>query len=1096
MAMMALFASSCYDDSALWDTVDKQEERIKTLEILCGEMNTNIKALQAVVDALKKGDYITDVTPLTENGVEVGYKITFHEYGTINLYHGKNGTGSGSVPEISVKQDSDGSYYWTVNGDWMLDEDGNRINAVSTEGSAGKTPVLKIEEGMWYVSYDDGNTWEKLGSAVSDTEAVCLFKNVLLTDDELVLELADGSVIRVPVGEPFKLVFGEFSVDKLQLGIPVEIPYEIEGNVGDVSLFVVSSHWLFETEVVEETECTGKIIITQAGLFDDEIDGRIGVFVSDENGMTVTKSIKIVSGVFYVSDNIASDSFSIGSDACQLEVTFATNRELEVRTDADWISLARTKAVEEKTLVFDVKANEGLRRKTVVTVCSGQCDFSFSVMQSGAGDFSYEFTCSELSEWEIGTIDFATMTNTQGYTVAEALGYASWNELSMAIGDAATRENYAGEVILAAYDLVTGQPVTYMPYTNGNPGYCHDADGNVLYWGESGFRCFWNMWDLGDRLDSVCHISLYPGNVTAGDVYTFGIMFKSPEGEVTVDVKINITEYLDPEKGMYDSPAGPGEYVYDAADTVNIAVADAATMIYDLELAEFVKSTLGMTTYEIYRHWQKGMIEIVYSLADGEHWGNNVQIDINGCYAMDWTQAVVCPLMNFGPRPGDLYEGLSVPTDWGSGLWRYTPSVYDAVGRSLCYNMAVTFRFDDSEPVMFRVNREISYVDEPCASKYGLVGTPTGWGALPDITMYAEGGRYVARNVVFDQEENRFKIRANNEWTDDCNWGFSMTGYAESDRFYYLANGGTSLDILVESGTYDIWFDLMTWRVFVMTPGTPIESAVYAEPIVPGLTEYSWYLVGDFNEWSCSDAAYQMTDEGDWHVFYGFESQGNELKVNVGDWGVNRGGDVFRTNEAMYVYQDGANIFVPAGTYDIYLNDNATEMYFMTPGYRPGDVLGRTCILVESSDMVEAAWDTQFWITFDHKFEEGDSWEVSMDVKADKEASFQTQTHAGIGGYIHWNCIGTVDFYTYWTTYTASGVVTSEMVGGDAITFNLNDFPEANRYFFDSISFKVNGVEQISNGSCDDPEGTANFYSKEYGDGSSILILPARIVVE
>ena len=154
--------------------------------------------------------------------------------------------------------------------------------------------------------------------------------------------------------------------------------------------------------------------------------------------------------------------------------------------------------------------------------------------------------------------------------------------------------------------------------------------------------------------------------------------------------------------------------------------------------------------------------------------------------------------------------------------------------------------------------------------------------------------------------------------------------------------------------------------------------------------------------------------------------------------------------------------------------------------------IDRTCIEIVSQDMVSAAWDTQFWLYFpDSPMKEGDSWEVSMDVRADKESYAGTQTHVGPGGYIHWAAIGNVTFTTEWATYTASGTVDSSMNTGDAIAFNLNDFQESNKYYFDIISFKLNGVEVIANGSCDDPNGNANFIAKEYPAAAGS---PARIV--
>jgi hypothetical protein len=77
-----------------------------------------------------------------------------------------------------------------------------------------------------------------------------------------------------------------------------------------------------------------------------------------------------------------------------------------------------------------------------------------------------------------------------------------------------------------------------------------------------------------------------------------------------------------------------------------------------------------------------------------------------------------------------------------------------------------------------------------------------------------------------------------------------------------------------------------------------------------------------------------MTDEGDYDVYYGFESIGDELKFNAGDWSNNRGGS-FAADSAVSLYSGGDNIKVPAGVYDIYLNKKTDTAWFMTEGNRP-----------------------------------------------------------------------------------------------------------------------------------------------------------------
>ena len=93
-------------------------------------MNTNISSLQEIVTALQNSETIKSVSSLTDG---TGYLITFSTGKTITIYHGKNGTDGedgkdgqhgtdGVTPTISVKKDTDGIYYWTVNGDWLLDD--------------------------------------------------------------------------------------------------------------------------------------------------------------------------------------------------------------------------------------------------------------------------------------------------------------------------------------------------------------------------------------------------------------------------------------------------------------------------------------------------------------------------------------------------------------------------------------------------------------------------------------------------------------------------------------------------------------------------------------------------------------------------------------------------------------------------------------------------------------------------------------------------------------------------------------------------------------------------------------------------------------
>ena len=214
MVVAMLFAGCAqeFDDSEIWDKLNNHENRIATLEELCRQMNTNISSLQTIVTALQNNDYVTGVAPVTKNGETIGYTIIFTKSQPITIYHGENGKDGqngtngvdgkdGSTPVIGVKMDEDGIYYWTLNGEWLTDENDNKIKAVGTDGKDGAdgkdgqngtngtdgkdgqngtngadgkdgiTPKLKIEEGYWLISYDNGTTWTQLGKATGEDGA-------------------------------------------------------------------------------------------------------------------------------------------------------------------------------------------------------------------------------------------------------------------------------------------------------------------------------------------------------------------------------------------------------------------------------------------------------------------------------------------------------------------------------------------------------------------------------------------------------------------------------------------------------------------------------------------------------------------------------------------------------------------------------------------------------------------------------------------------------------------------------------------------------------------------------------------------------------
>lgn len=223
LAYAALFAvvalTSCkYDDDDLWNSVHGLENRVAKLEELCKQMNTNISSLQTIVTALQNNVYVTGTTPLMKDGKEIGYTITFSKGNPITIYHGKDGQDGedGTTPTISVKKDTDGVYYWTLNGEFIV-VDGGKIQAEGkdgTNGTNGTTPQFKIENDYWFISYDDGDTWTQLGKATGEdgkdgqdgVGGDSMFSGVdyETSTDYVIFTLSNGTQIKLPTWSAFE----------------------------------------------------------------------------------------------------------------------------------------------------------------------------------------------------------------------------------------------------------------------------------------------------------------------------------------------------------------------------------------------------------------------------------------------------------------------------------------------------------------------------------------------------------------------------------------------------------------------------------------------------------------------------------------------------------------------------------------------------------------------------------------------------------------------------------------------------------------------------------------------------------------------------
>ena len=385
LLMCGLLLFGCgdkYDDSALRNDLNDLENRVAKLEELCKQMNTNISSLQKIVEALQDNLSISKVEQISD-----GYIIHFSDGSTATIKNGKN---SEDAPIIGVKKDTDGIYYWTLDGEWLTDEKGNKVKAQGTDGKDGVdgedgtngkdgiTPQLKIENGRWMLSMDNGKTWTDIGQATgadgTDGEDGVdgkdgtngIFKSVTEDNDNVYFTLEDDSVITIPKSDnsKFAIAFDTTDIAILNGGESKTISYTItDATKNTVVKAIAQDGWKVKVDATSTDKGTITIIAPNP-----IVESEILVFANDGSYRTVMVSLNCMQGQI----NIADNSINATSAGGTQEIKLTTNLDytIEIPEDAQsWLSLApETRALREDTIVFEVTANEGMQRYTTVAL--------------------------------------------------------------------------------------------------------------------------------------------------------------------------------------------------------------------------------------------------------------------------------------------------------------------------------------------------------------------------------------------------------------------------------------------------------------------------------------------------------------------------------------------------------------------------------------------------------------------------------------------------------------------------------------------------------------------------------------------------------
>ena len=296
LACAAAVAACEYDDSDLRQRVEDLAERVAKIEASVKTVNSQIESIGQCVDALCQGKVVMSVEQTAE-----GYELTMSDGSVITLTNGRDGDKgepgeAGRTPVIGVRQDADGLYYWTVDGEWLTGADGEKVAAQGDkggDGAAGHTPVIgaaKDDDGKYYWTVDgqwltdaDGNRIEASGRT-SDEGAI---SSVVDKDDRVVVTLQNGTVLALPKLTDAAIAWVDqgdcesYYGDSRQLGITAE----------NILSAVVAAPYGWTAEI---NLSAGKVYLTAPWVgLDVEYEGSVSVIAVTEGNIPVTISKRV-----------------------------------------------------------------------------------------------------------------------------------------------------------------------------------------------------------------------------------------------------------------------------------------------------------------------------------------------------------------------------------------------------------------------------------------------------------------------------------------------------------------------------------------------------------------------------------------------------------------------------------------------------------------------------------------------------------------------------------------------------------------------------------------------------------------------------------
>ncbi len=218
-ALLVLPLSGCKHLQEIDEKLEDLDSRLTALEQQVSEMSGKLSGIQALLS----GKYLVGSVTEMQDGTSFKVTLVDSDGKSTDIY--VTGSTDGSEPPISVRQDTDGNWYWTAGGEWLL-AGGEKIPA---GGADSHIPLVRIEDGNWYVSMD-GRNWTLAGSMLGGQGSLITGIDFTTDPRNVLFTLSDGSIVMLPKSQSMirlQLLFDEDAITAIAAGTIASTGYEV-----------------------------------------------------------------------------------------------------------------------------------------------------------------------------------------------------------------------------------------------------------------------------------------------------------------------------------------------------------------------------------------------------------------------------------------------------------------------------------------------------------------------------------------------------------------------------------------------------------------------------------------------------------------------------------------------------------------------------------------------------------------------------------------------------------------------------------------------------------------------------------------------------